>query len=213
MTDSGFHIYFWKLLVFWRTLYKVDISIKQTLLSCTSGVHFIEIPLWVLKRQVEFNQRSWANVLFECPKNNFVRKIKKIYLHHLMNMSRLLKKPRNKREHLSDLLVIKWMKKLLLTISSFTSMPFCHIVFLHCLRFYILSHFLIIRCIVRPLITISMHFFIEYNWKKKTWKVFFGCQNWRAQTSITVSQTTWICYQSYLLYTGVSALRFCCCSN
>ena len=154
----------------------MDISIKQTLLSCINGVHFIEIPLWVLKRQVEFNQRSWANILFECPKNNFVRKIKKIYLHHLMNMSRLLKEQRNKREHLSDLLVIKWMKKLLLTISSFTSMPFCHIVFLHCLRFYILSHFLIVRCIVRSLIITSMHFLLNTTEKRKLEKFFLGAR-------------------------------------
>ena len=39
MTDSGFHVYFWRLLIFRWTLYKADISIKRTLLSCTSGVH------------------------------------------------------------------------------------------------------------------------------------------------------------------------------
>ena len=55
MTDSGFHVYFWRLLIFRWTLYKADISIKRTLLSCTNGVHFIEIPLWFLKRHVLIN--------------------------------------------------------------------------------------------------------------------------------------------------------------
>ena len=41
-TDSGFHFYFWILLIFRWTLCKADISIKWTLLSCTNGVHFIE---------------------------------------------------------------------------------------------------------------------------------------------------------------------------
>ena len=50
-------VYFWRLLIFRWTLYKADISIKRTLLSCTNGVHFIKIPLWLLKRHVEFNQR------------------------------------------------------------------------------------------------------------------------------------------------------------
>ena len=31
---------------FWWTLYKANISIKQ---SCTNGIHFIEIRLWLLK--------------------------------------------------------------------------------------------------------------------------------------------------------------------
>ena len=56
MADSGFHVYLWRLLIFWRTLYKADISIKRTFLSCTNGAHFIEIPLWLLKRHVEFKQ-------------------------------------------------------------------------------------------------------------------------------------------------------------
>ena len=56
MADSGFHVYLWRLLIFWRTLYKADISIKRTFLSCTNGVNFIEIPLWLLKRHVEFKQ-------------------------------------------------------------------------------------------------------------------------------------------------------------
>ena len=35
-------------------------AIKRTLWSCTSGVHFIEIPLCLLKRYVEFNQRYYV---------------------------------------------------------------------------------------------------------------------------------------------------------
>ena len=50
-------VYFWRLLIFRWTLYKADISIKRTLLSCTIGVHFMEISLWLLERHVEFNQR------------------------------------------------------------------------------------------------------------------------------------------------------------
>ena len=34
----------------------MDISIKQTLLLCTNGDYFTEIPLWLLKRDVEFSQ-------------------------------------------------------------------------------------------------------------------------------------------------------------
>ena len=50
-------VYFWRLLIFRWTLYKADIPIKRTLLSCTIGVHFMEISLWLLERHVEFNQR------------------------------------------------------------------------------------------------------------------------------------------------------------
>ena len=38
-------------------------AIKRTLLSCTSGVHFIEIPLCLLKRYVDFNQRYYEGGL------------------------------------------------------------------------------------------------------------------------------------------------------
>ena len=44
-----FWSYFWRLLIFRWTLYKAESSIKRTLLSCTNGVYFIEIPLWLLK--------------------------------------------------------------------------------------------------------------------------------------------------------------------
>ena len=47
------------------------------------------------------------------------------------------------------------------------------IVFLFCLHFCILSHFKIIRCIVKSLIATSTFSLLKYNWKKKTWKVFF----------------------------------------
>ena len=69
-----FWSYFWRLLIFRWTLYKAESSIKRTLLSCTNGVHFIEIPLWLLKwggggggEGVVKTRKSWANVLFECP--------------------------------------------------------------------------------------------------------------------------------------------------
>ena len=53
-------VYMWGLLIFRWTLFKADISIKRTLLSCTNGVHFIGTPpQQLLKRHVEFNQRYW----------------------------------------------------------------------------------------------------------------------------------------------------------
>ena len=50
MMGSGFHVYFWRLQFLRWTLCKVDISIKRTLLSCTDGIHFLKIPLGLLKR-------------------------------------------------------------------------------------------------------------------------------------------------------------------
>ena len=50
MTDSGFHVYFWRLQIFRWTIYETDIFIKRTLLPLTNGVQFIDIPLWLLKR-------------------------------------------------------------------------------------------------------------------------------------------------------------------
>ena len=52
-------VYMWRLLIFRWTLFKTDISIKRTLLSCTNSVHFIGTSLQLLKRHVEFNQRYW----------------------------------------------------------------------------------------------------------------------------------------------------------
>ena len=40
-----------------------SLAIKPTLLLCTNDVHFIEIPLRLLKRHVEFNQRYWYSSL------------------------------------------------------------------------------------------------------------------------------------------------------
>ena len=45
-------------LIFRWTLNKVDISLKRTLLSSTNVVHFIEIPLLLLKRHIEFKNAS-----------------------------------------------------------------------------------------------------------------------------------------------------------
>ena len=60
--------------------------------------------------------------------------------------------------------------------------PLCLIV-LFCLHFCILSHFEIIRCIVKSLIATSMKFFFKNNWKMKTWeKKFFGHQGSGTQT-------------------------------
>ena len=64
----------------------------------------------------------------------------------------------------------------------------CLIFFLLCLHFCILSHFEIIRYIVKSLIATSTYFLLKYNLKKKTWKLFFGRQSLDTQTSIPVSQ-------------------------
>ena len=37
-----------------------------------------------------------------------------------------------------------------------------------------------------------MYFWLKYNYKKKTWKVFCRCQSLGAQTGIPVSQTAWM---------------------
>ena len=75
------------------------------------------------------------------------------------------------------------MKTFLLTVSLLLLVqPLCLIDFLLCLHFCILSNFKIIRCIVKSLIASSKYFLLKYNWKKKTWKLFFwapefGCPN------------------------------------
>ena len=63
MKDSGFSVYLWRLLIFRWSLYKADISIKQTLLSCANCVQFIEIPLRLLKRRFEFNHTDYGSLL------------------------------------------------------------------------------------------------------------------------------------------------------
>ena len=53
-------------------------------------------------------------------------------------------------------------------ISFFTSASFFLIVFLFCQHFCLLSHFEIIRCFVKSLITTSMYYLIKYNWNRYT---------------------------------------------
>lgn len=60
---------------------------------------------------------------------------------------------------------------------SFTSASYCLIVFLFCLHFCVLSHFGIIRCILKSWIATSTHFLLKCNQKNKTWKVFFRLSN------------------------------------
>ena len=73
----------------------------------------------------------------------------------------------------------------------------------HCFSFLsalcLLSHLEIIRYIMKSMIANSMYFLLKYNWKKKTWKVFFGQPSFGTQTGIAVSQTAWI-YQCKHLY-------------
>ena len=86
------------------------------------------------------------------------------------------------------------MKSLLLTVSSF-ALTSLSLVFLFGLYFCILSHFEIIRCIVKSLISTSNYFLLKYNCKKKTWKVFFWVQEFGCPNCIIlVSQMTWICH-------------------
>ena len=61
--------------------------------------------------------------------------------------------------------------------------------FLFFQQFCLPSHFQIIKCIVKSLITTS----VEYHLKIKNSRVFFGHQSSGAQSGIQVSQTTWIC--------------------
>ena len=67
---------------------------------------------------------------------------------------------------------IKCMKTFLLAAFSFTLT--CLIAFLFCLYFYILTHFKIVGCIVKSLITTSKCFFVEILMKKENLKYFLG---------------------------------------
>ena len=87
---------------------------------------------------------------------------------------------------------VKQIKTLLQSISSFGSTSFYLIIFLFCLHFCLLSHFKIIRRILKSLITTLMYFLLKYNWKNKTWKELFGSQSLGMESSILVSKTAWI---------------------
>ena len=54
-----------------------------------------------------------------------------------------------------------------------TKLGYCFIVFLFCLHFCLLSHFKIIRCIVKLLIATSTYFFVEIQLKKENLKTVF----------------------------------------
>ena len=92
--------------------------------------------------------------------------------------------------------VFKWMKRVSYIASSFASTSFCVIVFLFCLHFCLLSHFKIIRCIVKSLIATSKYFLLEYNWKKKRKpeKCFLDTQVCMSKWVIPVSQMAWVHY-------------------
>ena len=62
--------------------------------------------------------------------------------------------------------------------------------FFFCPHFCRLCHFKTIRCIAQSLITTSTYFLLKYNWKKKTWKVFFGHQSLGIQTDLPNSLDT-----------------------
>ena len=83
------------------------------------------------------------------------------------------------------------MKTILLTVSSFPCTCCCFHDFFFCVCFCLLSHFKIIRCTAKSLITTSTCFLLKCKWKKNL-KVFFGRQSLGAPTGLPVSQTTWI---------------------
>ena len=62
--------------------------------------------------------------------------------------------------------------------------------FFFCPHFCRLCHFKTIRCIAKSLITTSTYFLLKYNWKTKTWKVFFGRQSLGIQTDLPNSLDT-----------------------
>ena len=88
----------------------------------------------------------------------------------------------------------------------FLPWPLCLIVFFFCLHFYILSHFEIIRCIVKLLIATSTYFF-EMQLKKEKLKSVFGHQSLGAQTGLLVSQTAWI--RHWCVYIYIYQLYLC----
>ena len=80
-------------------------------------------------------------------------------------------------------------KTIFLTVSSFasTSLSRC---FSLLSPFFVLSYLEIIRCIVRSLIATLKCFLLKYNWKNKTWKMFFcGARVWVPKQ---VNQMAWI---------------------
>ena len=84
------------------------------------------------------------------------------------------------------------MKKLLWTVSSFAATSYCLIVFLFCLHFLPSKPFQKNEMHCESLILTSTYFLLKYNWRKKTWKVFFGLQSLGTHRGILVSQTAWI---------------------
>ena len=72
--------------------------------------------------------------------------------------------------------VVTWMKIVSLTVLSFTTTALSHC-FSFLSAFFILSHFKIIRGIMKLLTATSTNFLLKCNWKKKTWKMFFERPN------------------------------------
>ena len=64
-----------------------------------------------------------------------------------------------------------------MTISSFASVSISVIVFFFCLHFCLLSHFEMIKCILKSMIATSSYFLLKYTRKNETWKVFFKHQS------------------------------------
>ena len=64
------------LLINWLQIMCTLRSVVRSLLSCSNGVHFIQIPLWLLKRHVEFNQRYQYSLLIYFLKISQVQKLR-----------------------------------------------------------------------------------------------------------------------------------------
>ena len=89
---------------------------------------------------------------------------------------------------------MKWIKTILWAVSSFTSGSYSLIVFLFSLRFWLLSHFKKMRCIVKSLIAASTHFLSKYDWKKKFLKFFLGARVWVPKGVYQSPKRAWICH-------------------
>ena len=131
-------------------------------------------------------------IFFYCPHKSIKKPTEHTaFLYHLMNGSSFVKKSRRKIEHLRGLLHIKMNENTFTDSFLFRFNIFLSHCFSHLFAFCQLSHFEIIRCIVKLMIATSTCFLLKCNWKKRSWKMLFGHQSLGIHASILVSQTAW----------------------
>ena len=111
----------------------------------------------------------------------------------LMNGSWFVKRSRRKTKHLRDLLRVYFVDNFLLLQRLFVTLFFSSVWIFSSKQFR--NNYM--HCEVTG--RYSMHFLLKYNWRKETWKVFFGSQSLGAQTDMLVSQTAWICHWLIIL--------------